>query len=110
MCSASVRVGVKGVELTIGLTARIADQRSNENIFPHFCLAFFVLFSQAARDTRCQARCLVCVRSIPPRSNISSSWLRTILHSSPPASGQRKRPFSRRLAHTQSPLPSKKSN
>jgi hypothetical protein len=35
---------VKGVELTIGLTARIADQRSNENIFLYFCWSFWCSF------------------------------------------------------------------
>ena len=84
--------------------SRIAD-RLNENISANICY-LLNSFSSAARVTRCHARRLVCVRSMPPRSSVSSSSLTTILDSPPAASGQRKCPLSRRLAHTHSPLPS----
>jgi hypothetical protein len=47
---------------------------------------------------------------MPPRNSASSSRLSTAKVSSPVVSGQRKRPFSRRLAHTHRPLPSQNGN
>src|SRR5271163_3887842 len=46
--SASVRAGVEGIELTIGLTARIADRLRNGNIFQRFCWPFRIFFLSRA--------------------------------------------------------------
>src|SRR5208337_622785 len=60
----------------------------------------------SGRGFRYHRLCLVLARSIPPNKRDSSSWLRTTLPCASPDCGQVKRPFSNRLAQTQSPLPS----
>src|SRR5271154_4468276 len=54
---------------------------------------------------RYQLRCLVCFTS-RPFTSIASSSARIVTLCLSLASGQRKRPFSKRFAHTHNPLPS----
>src|SRR5450759_4894651 len=59
---------------------------------------------------RCHRRRRLPARSMPPNSSASSSWLSTTFACPLAASGHRKRPFSKRFAHTHSPLPSQNSS
>src|SRR5262245_17710726 len=68
-------------------------------------------FSSASPTTfRNHARSLLPASSMPPNSRANSSWLSTTLFSPASACGHRKRPFSKRLAQTHSPLLSQNNN